>query len=129
MGYGIHVDDLPVGGGGGGSSGPDWGGCLGCFGFLAVVLFLWGLNITYGLDNVLVFILSRALLLGSVASVFGIFYILKETRFERPVIIAGGVGFAAVTFLGLYAGMGFLPSIVLAPIGAVAAMFLFCYFF
>ncbi len=127
MGYWIHVDDLPTGGGG--SSGPDWGGCLGCFGFLVVVFFLWGLNESYGLDNVLVFLVSRALLLGSAASVFGIFYILKETRFERPVIIAGGVGFAAVTFLGLYAGMGFLPSIVLAPIGAVAAMFLFCYFF
>ena len=66
MGYWIHVDDLPTGGGG--SSGPDWGGCLGCFGFLVVVFFLWGLNESYGLDNVLVFLVSRALLLGSVSS-------------------------------------------------------------
>ena len=128
MGYWIHVDELPVGGGGGGS-GPDWGGCLGCLGFLFVVFVLWGVHETYGLGNVLVAIVSRGLLIGSVASIFGIFYILHEVEYEKPAVISGVAGFLAVFGFGLYAGMGFLPSLVLAPIGAVAAMFVFCYFF
>ena len=127
MGYWIHVDELPTGGGG--SNGPDWGGCFGCLGFLFVVFVLWGLNSTYGLDNILVWILSRGLLLGSIASVFGIFYILHEVEYERAVIIAGGVGFVGAGGFALYASMGFLGAIILAPIGAVAAMYLFCRFF
>ena len=122
MGYWIHVEDLPTGGGG---SGPDWGGCLGCLGFLAVVFFLWYINAEYGLMNALIAIVARGLLLAAVASVGGIIYILKETDLERNVIIAGCVGFAAAAiFFGVY-GFGFPGAFVLAPIGAVAVMFLY----
>ncbi len=117
MGYWIHVDELPVGGGGGGS-GPDWGGCLGCLGFLFVVFVLWGLHETYGLGNVLVAIISRGLLIGSVASIFGIFYILHEVEYEKPAVISGVAGFLAVFGLASMPAWAFfhrLSSPPLAP--------------
>ena len=127
MGYWIHVDDLPTRGGGGGG-GPDKSGCIGCLAILAVIFLVWAVKTETG-QNTLVYILARGLLLGAVASVFGIIYILKETDFERPVILAGIVGFVASAILLLIAGFGFPGCLLLAPIGAVAVMWIYSMYF
>lgn len=126
MGYWIHVDDLPSGGGGGG--GPDKSGCIGCLVVLAVIFLVWAVKTETG-QNTLVYILARGLLLGAVASVFGIIYILKETDFERPVILAGAAGFGASAVLLFLAGFGFPECLLLAPIGAVAVMWIYTMYF
>lgn len=113
-------------------SGPDWvefKGALGCLGFVAIIFALWYLNTEYGLSNILVFLLTRGLLLGAVLSVGGIIYILREVELERSVVIAGVVGFAAGAVLLYVLGFGFPGSLVLAPIAAVAVMYAYIQFF
>ena len=113
-------------------SGPDWEeffGVLVVLGILAAIGGLWYLNKTHGLANILVSLLSKAFLLGAAASVFGIFYILRETDFERPVILAGAAGFGASAALLFLAGFGFPGCLILAPIGAVAVMWIYVMYF
>lgn len=113
-------------------SGFDWEnftGALGCFGFLAVIAVLWYLKTEHRLENILVWVLSRGLLLGAGLSVFGIIYILREVEFERAVVIAGAAGFAAGAVLLYIAGFGFPGCLLLAPIAAVAVMYAYCRFF
>ena len=113
-------------------SGPDWGelkGALGCAGFLAVLFALWYLHTTYGLSNILVFLLTRGLLLGGIVSAGGIIYLLKETEFDRPVAIAGAAGFGVSALLLYLADFGVPGCFILAPIGAVAVMWLYIHYF
>ena len=128
MGYWIHVEELPTGGGGGGGHGPDKDGCIGCLVILGILFLLWLKNSETGMNN-LVDLLVKGLLLGAVASVGGIIYLLKETDFERGVILAGAVGFGVSALLLYLADFGFPGCLVLAPIGAVAVMWLYIRFF
>ena len=125
MGFWIHVEELPTRGGG---DSPKFG-CLACFALVAVPLFLWYVYAEYGLTHALVRILAMVLLAGSIASVFGIIYILTVVRFARPVILSGVAGFVAWTVLFLIRGVAFPGCIIFAPIGAIAAMCLYVRFF
>ena len=101
MGYWIHVENLPVGGGGGGSGGPDWKGCLGCLGFLAAAFVLWiCLKQSGGMVGIVRKLLAPAtiiLLIGSVAIIIGT---IAASEFDKEVITPGVIGLVAGFLLG-----------------------------
>lgn len=127
MGYWIHVEELPSGGG----DTPNFGciGCLACLAIVTVPLFLWYLHTEYGLAYVFISFLAQALMVGSIISVLGIIYILIQVRLARSAVIAGMVGFVAGAVLFFLVGFGFPLSLLYAPIGAIAVMYLYCRFF
>lgn len=130
MGYWIHVEDLPTGGGGGGGD----HGCLGCLGVVAAIgaiLFAVG----FVKENYIT-ILMFVLFFGGLAAAGGIIYILKETRFEKPIVIAGIVGFAVgAIFTNNILGIFHVVSsaigghISMGLILAAAAMYLYAMIF
>ena len=128
MGYWIHVEDVPSGGGG---ETPNFGciGCLACAALVVVPAFLWYLHKEYGLAYVMISFIAQALMVGSILSMIGILYVLIKVRFERAVILSGVVGFVAGAILFFVIGFGFPLSPLYAPIGAIAAMCLYVRFF
>lgn len=130
MGYWIHVEDLPTGGGGGGGNN---GGCLGCLTILGILAGISG--IWYIKENIIT-VLSFVLVFGGLAALAGIIYILKETEFEKSIIIAGIVGFAVGAIftnniLGIFhvASSAIGGHISMGLILAAAAMYLYSMIF
>ena len=129
MGYWIHVEDLPTGGGGGGDGG--WKGCLGCFGFLAAAFALWSyLGQPGALQDLFRRSLNFVIILLLAGSVLIIIKVIAEVGFDKEVLIPGLIGLGAGFLLGLVtvAGAGggmsaiLIPSLMTGVIVAAPAM-------